>query len=511
MKKIRRNINKFIRDTLIDAVCRLFLGSIVLGTMVITMAVNVKAYDDVVIVIDPGHGGEVTEEEGNSNGGAMYNDLMEKDINLITAKAMRDELAEYCNVTVYLTREDDIELSLTDRVQFAKSVNADYLVSVHYNASADNNLFGSEIFTSAFGEYYAEGRGMAECIVKRWKDYGNTIKDIKTRIGESGDDYYGLIREAVQEDIPAIILEHGYIDNDRDFLRMNNEDAWEELGKEDAIGVADYLGLEKDVVKELIEPTVKVGVPDEKVMPDETAPVGIKLSVDDYDVEAGDIRFTINAYDDESKLMYYGFVKDKADSDTVFHELELWNGANGKLQGVYHVGAEYDGKLTAAVFNSYNLYDVSNTVTINPDEYAHSSDEAEVLADNTGENSEAVEETSNDTDKTPDGAPETEETEEKTEEVKAEDEAESDFEKLSKNVAELNEAMSDAVEKGKTSTVQDSFNKFSVVILVAALILVLVLIVILANLIGRLSNGSRNNKKNEERNSDSWADYYDKM
>ena len=75
--------------------------------------------DDLVIVIDPGHGGD---EEGG-----MYDSFVEKELTLVTAKAMKEELEKYEDVTVYLTRDDDRKMSLEERVAFAKEVQADFL------------------------------------------------------------------------------------------------------------------------------------------------------------------------------------------------------------------------------------------------------------------------------------------------------------------------------------------------------------------------------------------------
>ena len=69
-----------------------------------------------VIVIDPGHGGENlgTEENHSYPGG-----ILEKEMDLITAKAMYEELSAFDEVTVYLTREEDQELSLKERADVA--------------------------------------------------------------------------------------------------------------------------------------------------------------------------------------------------------------------------------------------------------------------------------------------------------------------------------------------------------------------------------------------------------
>ncbi len=338
---------------------------------------TVSAMPYVNVVIDPGHGG-VSEEKDETNSGAKYHGLEEKNVNLITAKAMYDELCKYGNVNVYLTRDSDREVSLSERVLYAQEVEADVLISIHYNASQDHNFFGSEIFTSAYGECYATGHGLAECVMNEWVSEGHIKKDIKTRLGKKGD-YYGLIRNGTSIGLPTIILEHGYLDNDRDYLRINNETAWKRFGVLDATAVAKYYGLEKDVVKESIGPKDEAVVPDEPVLPDSTEPVGIKLEVTGYNSNKGDVDFTLYAYDDESKIMYYGFETGDVDKDTVFPELELWEGKNGKMTGTYHVGPGYEGKLTAKVYNVYQLDDISNSVDLVPDEEAPDDEEDNAL------------------------------------------------------------------------------------------------------------------------------------
>ena len=64
---------------------------------------------------------------------------------MVTALAMYEELTKYDNVDVYLTHTDDVSMSLADRAQFAAERNADFLFSIHYNASVDHDLFGSEV------------------------------------------------------------------------------------------------------------------------------------------------------------------------------------------------------------------------------------------------------------------------------------------------------------------------------------------------------------------------------
>ena len=98
-----------------------------------------------VIVIDSGHGG--------TNLGTIENGHEEKSMTLTTALAMYEELCSYEDVEVYLTRSADVDMKIEDRVIFAAEKNADFLFSIHYNASENHELFGSEIWISAFSPY----------------------------------------------------------------------------------------------------------------------------------------------------------------------------------------------------------------------------------------------------------------------------------------------------------------------------------------------------------------------
>ncbi|MDE5717624.1 MAG: N-acetylmuramoyl-L-alanine amidase [Lachnospiraceae bacterium] len=167
-------------------------------------AVEELPEEKLVIVIDPGHGGD---EEGG-----MYDSFVEKDMTLITAKVMKEELEKYKDVTVYLTREDDIKMSLEERVAFAKEVGADFLFCLHYNLSKDHNtLFGTECWVSAFGRHYSEGYAFADIQIGALEDIGLYSRGIKTRLGKNGTDYYGIIRHAVEQDLTCVLIEHCHI------------------------------------------------------------------------------------------------------------------------------------------------------------------------------------------------------------------------------------------------------------------------------------------------------------
>lgn len=84
-----------------------------------------------IICVDPGHGG------GNTGTSFVYDliRVMEKDITLEIARALREELLTYQNVVVVMTREADAELGNSARMDYASTHYADYVVSVHINSS----------------------------------------------------------------------------------------------------------------------------------------------------------------------------------------------------------------------------------------------------------------------------------------------------------------------------------------------------------------------------------------
>ena len=112
------------------------LLGIILFTVAIQTTMSVQAAEPLVVVIDPGHGGD--------NLGTDYLPIPEKDYDFIVAMYMKAYLEQYQDVKVYLTRTGDVAMSHKERAQFAKSVNADFLFSLHFNASIEHTYYGAE-------------------------------------------------------------------------------------------------------------------------------------------------------------------------------------------------------------------------------------------------------------------------------------------------------------------------------------------------------------------------------
>lgn len=88
--------------------------------------------DNFVLVIDAGHGGHDIGAQGEY--------ALEKDINLNIALELVRRLRAYPDITVVLTRQSDIYLTLDERAQIANEREADLFVSVHTNSSENNKI-----------------------------------------------------------------------------------------------------------------------------------------------------------------------------------------------------------------------------------------------------------------------------------------------------------------------------------------------------------------------------------
>ena len=147
---------------------------------------------DIIITIDPGHG-------GCEKGACAFN-LEEKTINLQISKALRKELRKK-GAKVYLTRRNDKQINLNDRVAFAKEKNSDILLSIH-----QNSLLNREEITTKHGVgtyyYHPQAKSLAQNIQE------NLL--MSTGFKDDGINYasFALTRPTSQI---SVLVECGYI------------------------------------------------------------------------------------------------------------------------------------------------------------------------------------------------------------------------------------------------------------------------------------------------------------
>ncbi len=97
-----------------------------------------KKRDSILVVIDPGHG-------GNDTGAIAKNGIMEKDLTLLYATKLKEAL-EKEGIDVILTRNSDTFILLKERTSIANFNKADLFISIHFNSSPFKNVKGSESY-----------------------------------------------------------------------------------------------------------------------------------------------------------------------------------------------------------------------------------------------------------------------------------------------------------------------------------------------------------------------------
>lgn len=318
--------------------------------------------DKLVIVIDPGHGGD--------NRGTIENNHEEKFMTMTTALAMYEELQRYDNVEVYLTRTEDVKLSLKERAEFAVSVDADFMFSIHYNASANHELYGSEVWVSSVAPYNGYGLQFGHEFLSEAREMGLLVRGVKTRLGDEGD-YYGIIRESVALNLPALIIEHCHVDNINDTDFCDTDEDLKAFGIADATAVAKYFGLSSSELNvdysgySLTEASATSL--NSITKNDDTEPDVCQISLKQEDYEAETVTLEVTAADYDSPLMYYSY---SLDGGKVFSERETWPGCDA-LAGTYtdtftldlKVPANVTAEIILRAYNSYDLYTESNLLT----------------------------------------------------------------------------------------------------------------------------------------------------
>ena len=119
---------------------------------------------DIVVVIDPGHGGE-------DPGAIGPNGVREKHVVLAVSQALRDKINAQKGFKAVLTRESDYYIGLRDRTVLARKFNADLLVSVHADAFTKPQARGASVYaistrgaTSEMARWLAKKENSADLI-----------------------------------------------------------------------------------------------------------------------------------------------------------------------------------------------------------------------------------------------------------------------------------------------------------------------------------------------------------
>jgi N-acetylmuramoyl-L-alanine amidase len=183
------------------------------------------------VVIDPGHGGGEPGAVGPAG-------LSEKVLNLAVAE-MAAEALRAEGVRVVLARTGDYRQSLAARVSVATALEPKAFVSIHHNAAPDEAWPkpGTETYyqtgKSVPPAKVAESKRLAgliyEEVVKALSAYtaawvADRDAGAKYRLGESGDDYYGILRRSAAGGVVASLAELAFISNPSEEVLLQRDE-----------------------------------------------------------------------------------------------------------------------------------------------------------------------------------------------------------------------------------------------------------------------------------------------
>ena len=205
------------------------------------------------VVIDAGHGGH--------DPGALGGRSHEKDVTLAAAKALKTRLERTGRFKVVLTRDSDVYIPLENRVKIARGANADLFISLHADSGGDPKVRGATVYTlsdhgvdrathSVFNGGFIDVQLPGKDLSVKQILLDLTQRTTRNRSGAFAETLLEhisnktmLLRRSHRDagymvllapDVPAVLLEMGFITNPDDESALNDHDRREQLM--DAVG-----------------------------------------------------------------------------------------------------------------------------------------------------------------------------------------------------------------------------------------------------------------------------------
>lgn len=210
-------------------------------------AVRKHDADELVIVIDPGHG-------GIDSGAVSPDGTEEKEIVLAFANSLRERLQATGRFKILMTRDSDVFLPLRQRVAFARENGASLFISIHADKFHQANVRGATVYTLSERASDAEAAALASKENKAdviagidLADEPNEVSDIlidlarretknfsvrfaKTLVGEMNGEVqlnknphrFAGFRVLTAADVPSVLLEIGYVSNSKDVRALTS-------------------------------------------------------------------------------------------------------------------------------------------------------------------------------------------------------------------------------------------------------------------------------------------------
>ena len=179
------------------------------------------------IVLDPGHGGK----ESGATGPTGY---LEKDVNLIISKLLRDELAKR-GAKVVMTREDDRDVSLVERQVIINKEEPAISLSIHHNSLPDN---GDAEKTKGFSSFWYHPQAHSVAIFL----HNYVVKNLRK---PSAGVFWNNLALTRPSAAPSVLLELGFMSNPNEFEEIVNPQAQKKMANTLADGITEWFKVVK--------------------------------------------------------------------------------------------------------------------------------------------------------------------------------------------------------------------------------------------------------------------------
>lgn len=228
----------------------------------------------IVIMLDPGHGGEDPGAIGKYK-------TREKDVVLQIARRLRGLIEKEPNMKAFMTRNEDVFIPLKVRVAKAQKQRADLFISIHADAFTSREARGSSVFalstkgaTSTAARYLAQTQNAADLVGgvsksgDRYLDHtmfdmvqSLTVsdslkfgKEVLNRMGKVNRLHKNRVDQAgfavlKAPDIPSILVETAFISNVEEERKLRTAAFQQEVAESILAGIKAYFASEATLAR----------------------------------------------------------------------------------------------------------------------------------------------------------------------------------------------------------------------------------------------------------------------
>ncbi len=174
-----------------------------------------------VIAIDAGHGGN------NSGTDGIKRKTSEKEYTLLYAKSLEKNLKKLGVKKVIMTRNADTSFDIKDRILFLQEQNPDFLISLHFNSSANELVSGVSTYYKHIGF-----RPLSQALLKR-------MLELKlSEFGNVGNFNFTLNQPT---DFPNALLEIAFLSNADDEKKVIDTKFRQDVSLKVILAMQDWL------------------------------------------------------------------------------------------------------------------------------------------------------------------------------------------------------------------------------------------------------------------------------